>query len=56
VAGHITITDNVQIAGQGGVIQDIKESGIMGGTPAVPIKDWHRQTIILKKLINEKKK
>ena len=56
VAGHITITDNVQIAGQGGVIQDIKESGIMGGTPAVLIKDWHRQTIILKKLINEKKK
>ena len=56
VAGHITITDNVQIAGQGGVIQDKKESGIMGGTPAVPIKDWHRQTIVLKKLINERKK
>jgi UDP-3-O-[3-hydroxymyristoyl] glucosamine N-acyltransferase len=56
VAGHITIANNVQIAGQGGVIQDIKESGIMGGTPAVPIRDWHKQTIILKKLINAKKK
>ena len=51
VAGHITITDGVQIAGQGGVIQDIKEPGIMGGTPAVPIRDWHRQSIIMKKLV-----
>lgn len=56
VAGHITIADGVQVAGQGGVIQDIKEPGIMGGTPAVPIKDWHRQTIIMKKLISEKRK
>ena len=56
VAGHITVANNVQIAGQGGVIQDIKEPGIMGGTPAVPIRDWHKQTIILKKLINEKRK
>ena len=55
VAGHITITDGVQISGQGGVIQDIKEPGIMGGTPAVPIRDWHRQTIIMKKLIKGKK-
>jgi UDP-3-O-[3-hydroxymyristoyl] glucosamine N-acyltransferase len=56
VAGHITIADGVQIAGQGGVIQDIKEAGIMGGTPAVPIRDWHRQTIIMRKLISEKRK
>jgi UDP-3-O-[3-hydroxymyristoyl] glucosamine N-acyltransferase len=56
VAGHITIADGVQIAGQGGVIQDIKEPGIMGGTPAVPIRDWHKQTIMLKKLIKGKTK
>jgi UDP-3-O-[3-hydroxymyristoyl] glucosamine N-acyltransferase len=54
VAGHVNITDQVQIAGQGGVIQDITSSGIYGGTPAVPIKDWHRQTITIKKLINKK--
>lgn len=57
VAGHITIADNVQIAGQGGVIQDIKESGgILGGTPSVPIRTWHKQNIILRKLINKKNK
>jgi len=56
VAGHINIADGVQIAGQGGVIQDIKEPGIMGGTPAVPIRDWHKQTIMMKKLIKGKTK
>ena len=56
VAGHITIADGVQIAGQGGVIQDIKEPGIMGGTPAVPIRDWHRQSIIMRKLVKDKGK
>jgi UDP-3-O-[3-hydroxymyristoyl] glucosamine N-acyltransferase len=56
VAGHITIADGVQIAGQGGVIQNIKEPGVMAGTPAVPIRDWHRQTIIMKKLVRDKGK
>lgn len=51
IAGHITIADGVQIAGQGGVIQDIKVPGVMGGAPAVPIRDWHKQTIMMKKLI-----
>lgn len=55
VAGHINIADRVQIAGQGGVIQDITESGaIMGGTPAVRIKDWHRQSIMMKNLIKKR--
>ena len=27
---------------------------IVGGYPAVEIKDWHRQTIILKKIIKKK--
>lgn len=55
VAGHLNIADFVQIAGQGGVIQSINEAGIMGGTPAVPIRDWHKQTILIKQLINNKK-
>lgn len=55
VAGHLSIADGVQIAGQGGVIQNIKNSGaILGGTPTVPIRDWHKQSIILKKLVKNK--
>lgn len=56
VSGHITIADRVQVAGQGGVIQDIKEEGIvLGGTPTVPLKDWHKQSIILKNLVKNKR-
>lgn len=56
VSGHITIADRVQIAGQGGVIQDIKEEGcILGGTPTVPLKDWHKQSIMLKNLVKNKR-
>lgn len=55
VSGHITIADMVQIAGQGGAIQDIDQVGaVVGGTPAIPIRDWHKQSIILKNLVKNK--
>ena len=55
VSGHLTIADKVQIAGQGGVIQNItKEGAILGGTPTVPLRDWHKQSVIMKKLTRDK--
>jgi len=55
ISGHLKIADRVQIAGQGGVIQDITEPGlILGGTPAIPIRDWHRQSIMLKKMTSKR--
>jgi UDP-3-O-[3-hydroxymyristoyl] glucosamine N-acyltransferase len=55
VSGHVTIADRVQIAGQGGVIQDVLDAGVvLGGTPAVPIRDWHRQSIALRKLVKQR--
>jgi UDP-3-O-[3-hydroxymyristoyl] glucosamine N-acyltransferase len=55
VAGHIKIADRVQVAGQGGVIQNIGEEGlVVAGTPAVPIRDWHRQSVTLKRLVNQR--
>jgi UDP-3-O-[3-hydroxymyristoyl] glucosamine N-acyltransferase len=54
IAGHLKLTDRVSIAGQGGVIQDIPDAGVYGGTPAVPINDWHRQSIFMKKAIRRK--
>lgn len=55
IAGHITVADKVQVAAQGGVIQDIEPGAIIGGTPAVPIKDWLRQSIIINKMIKKEK-
>ena len=54
IAGHLKIGNNVKIAGKSGVMKNIKDNEIVGGIPSVNIKDWHRQTIILKKLINKK--
>lgn len=54
VAGHLTIGSATQVAAQSGVIKDIPARSTVGGTPAVPIKQWHRQSILLKHLIDKK--
>ncbi|MBN9542626.1 MAG: UDP-3-O-(3-hydroxymyristoyl)glucosamine N-acyltransferase [Alphaproteobacteria bacterium] len=55
-AGHLKIGAGVQIAAQSGVMTDIAPKQIYGGSPAQPIKNWHRQTIILKKLLKKDEK
>lgn len=54
IAGHLNIGSMVNIAAQSGVAQDLAPKEIVGGSPAVPIKQWHRQTIALKKLVAKK--
>jgi len=54
VAGHVVIGDKAQVAAQGGVAQDIAPGMIVGGSPTVPIRDWHKQSIILKQLISKR--
>jgi UDP-3-O-[3-hydroxymyristoyl] glucosamine N-acyltransferase len=52
LAGHITIADQVQVAGQSGVQHSILEPcSIYFGTPALPIKEWQKQNIAIKKLL-----
>ena len=48
--------DQSQIAAQGGVIQDLPPHSIVGGTPTVPIRDWHEKNIAIKQLIKNRKK
>ncbi len=55
VIGHVTIGAGAKVAGQSGVTKDIPPGATMGGTPIVPIKDWHRQSILLSRLINKDK-
>lgn len=50
VAGHLNIGSGVQIAAQSGVAQDVEDKIILGGSPAVPIRQWHRQNFTLAKL------
>lgn len=55
VSGHLTIGSGAQIAGQSGVVADVEPGAVMGGTPAQPIRDWHRQSIMLAKMVKEKR-
>ncbi|MBN8827518.1 MAG: UDP-3-O-(3-hydroxymyristoyl)glucosamine N-acyltransferase [Sphingobacteriia bacterium] len=52
-AGHLKIGNRVQVAAQSGVMKDIPDGMTVGGSPAVPVKDWHRQTLAVSKLIKK---
>lgn len=54
IAGHLKIGPGVRIAAQSGVMTDIPAGGSYGGSPAVPVKDWHRQTVALARLGKKK--
>ncbi len=53
IADHIKIGKGVKIAAQSGIMRDIEDGAIMGGSPALPIKDWHRTNIALARLIKK---
>lgn len=56
VAGHLKIADGVQVAGNSGIAQGIdKPMSSWGGYPALPSRKWHKQTILLEKMLENKK-
>jgi UDP-3-O-[3-hydroxymyristoyl] glucosamine N-acyltransferase len=56
IAGHLTVEDGVKIAAQSGLMRNVGKGETVAGSPAVPVRDWHRQTIALQKLAKEKGK
>ncbi|MEG1573793.1 MAG: UDP-3-O-(3-hydroxymyristoyl)glucosamine N-acyltransferase [Bacteroidales bacterium] len=50
LAGHITISDSVNIGAQAGVPNNIASGSNVLGTPAIPVKDFARQVVLLKRL------
>ncbi|NDF12956.1 MAG: UDP-3-O-(3-hydroxymyristoyl)glucosamine N-acyltransferase [Proteobacteria bacterium] len=55
VAGHLTIGSQVKIAAQSGVMRDVEDGITVGGTPAVPIIQYHRQTTLIEKMVKKNK-
>ena len=47
ISNHVVVGSGAQIAGGSGVIRDVSENQSVGGFPAMPVRDWHRQTITL---------
>lgn len=54
LTGHLTIGRGAQIAAQAGVMQDVPAGAKVGGSPAVPIRQWLKQTLILARLAKER--
>jgi UDP-3-O-[3-hydroxymyristoyl] glucosamine N-acyltransferase len=50
VKDHVTIGSHARIAGRAGVMRDVGAKESVAGTPAVPVREWHRQTVMLEKL------
>ncbi len=53
-AGHLRIGPGAQVAAQSGVMRDVAAGATVGGSPAMPIKEWMRQVALLAKLIRQK--
>jgi len=49
VADHITIGDGAQIGAAAGVLRDIGPGVIVSGYPAVPVRQWLRETAWVQK-------
>lgn len=50
LGGHIAIGDNVNVGAQSGIISNIKPDSKIIGSPAIPVKDFFRSSVIFPKL------
>jgi UDP-3-O-[3-hydroxymyristoyl] glucosamine N-acyltransferase len=54
ISDHLTIGSSAMIAGKSGVMRDVEPGGQVGGYPAVPLRQWHRQTAGLRRQFGPK--
>jgi UDP-3-O-[3-hydroxymyristoyl] glucosamine N-acyltransferase len=54
ISDHLVIGSGARIAGKSGVMRNVKPGEAVGGYPAVPIRQWHRQSSALSRLLRRK--
>lgn len=54
IKDHTNVGSHARVAGRAGVMRDVEPGASVAGTPAVPIRDWHRQTLALEKMARHK--
>ena len=54
LTGHLVIGSGVRICGQAGVMRDVGPGETVGGSPAVPVVQYHRQTVAIAKLAKKR--
>lgn len=55
VAGHLTLADGVMVAGCSGVTRSLPSAGKYGGVPAVPLQQYNRNAVHLRKIEETKR-
>ncbi len=55
IAGHTKIGNRVQVGGGSSVFGDLADGMKVIGSPAIPIRDYARLQLMLKRLISKKK-
>jgi UDP-3-O-[3-hydroxymyristoyl] glucosamine N-acyltransferase len=50
ISDHITVGNGAKIAGKSGVMRDVAAGETVAGYPAMPVRQWHRQSVALAKL------
>lgn len=53
LTGHLYIGAGAKIAAQSGVMRDVPANSAVCGAPAIPIQQFHRQTVILQSLVKK---
>jgi UDP-3-O-[3-hydroxymyristoyl] glucosamine N-acyltransferase len=54
ISDHVTVGTRVQIAVGSCVIRDVAARAVVGGYPAVAVRQWHRQTVAVTRLARQK--
>ncbi len=54
IVGHIHLGARARVAGQSGVMRDVEDGQTVGGSPAVPMTEWLRQSAVLGQLARKK--
>ena len=50
----IKIGSNVKVAGQSGVLSNVEDGAVIGGSPAMNMRTWHKINLKLRRLVEKK--
>jgi UDP-3-O-[3-hydroxymyristoyl] glucosamine N-acyltransferase len=53
ISDHVRIGNGAKIAGKSGVMRDVAAGETVAGYPAIPVRQWHRQSVALAKLVKK---
>ncbi len=53
LTGHLSIGKAARIAAGSGVMRDVADNGQVGGSPAVPLRDWLKQSALLTRMVRK---